>query len=165
MEQLQEYALVARIVSGISTVVLLAVSASVTVLLYRWHRESSKMESSRKMNEELKTYTQMVLESEDLQELEIKSHRWGKLDKNDVKKMYRYFILFNIAYSCLEARNVNAISKPLYEIKMDHWANVTFDEKGFIKQHVFPRGYGNDLRKEFVKRWKTIDDSGTLRNH
>jgi len=130
--------------------------------LYRWQRESSKIDTVRKLHDDLSSYTKLVLENEDLQELEAKNHRGGTLTKGEVVKMYRYFLLFNSSYSIFEAGSRNAIRSEAYHAEMNNVANMTYEEREFIKKHVFPRGYENGFRGCILDLWKQIDLSGTL---
>ena len=160
--KLEDYAHIATIVSGVSTVILLAISTGVAYFVYRWHRESSLVINHRQIQEDLRHYNFLVLENKDLQKLEGQRHRWGKLDEDDVVKMYHYFIMLNISYSAYECMKRKAISKPVYESKINNTANLTFIDREFILQHVFPRGYENGFKKEITDRWRKIENSGTL---
>ncbi|MEE9337489.1 MAG: hypothetical protein V3U87_05370, partial [Methylococcaceae bacterium] len=154
---LEDYA---KIVTSIGTILILCISVIIAFLLYRWQRESSKIDTVRKLHDDLSSYTRLVLENEDLQELEAKNHRWGALSKEEVVKMYRYFLLFNSSYSVFEARNKNAIRLEMYLSEMNNVANMTYEEREFIKKHVFPRGYENGFRKCILDLWAEIDKSG-----
>ena len=101
---LQDYSHYATIISGITSIILLTVSSIVAIFVYKWNRENGRIETTRKLSEDLRHYNELVLHNEDLQELVSKSHRWGNLEKEGVIKMYRYFILFNIAFSMYEAK-------------------------------------------------------------
>ena len=159
---LEDYANIAKIVTSVGTVFILCISATIAFLLYRWQRESAKIDTIRKLHSDLLAFTQLVLANDDLQEMEAKNHRWGTLTKKEVVKMYRYFILFNSSYHIYEAGSRNAIRSEAYHSELNNVANITYEEREFIKQHVFPRGYENGFRKCIVSLWERIDQSGTL---
>ena len=120
------------------------------------------MDSIRKQNDDLRAYNLLVLENDFLQDMETNNHRWGKLEKHDVKKMYSYFILFNVSYNLYDAYSNNSIDEDVYKAQLDNTANTTYRERDFILQHVFPRGYKKSFCGEIESRWKNISESGTL---
>jgi len=161
---LETLASISKIVSSIASVLLLGVSVTVGIFVYKWQRESSKISCIQKLHDDLRFYNQLVLENDDLQDMEVKLHRWGTITKDEVKKMYYYFILFNVTYNSYEAANRGAINKLVYESQVNNVANTTYDEREFIKKHVFPRGYENGFRKIILSKWELIDSTGTLPN-
>jgi uncharacterized membrane protein len=159
---LEESAQIAKIITSLVSVFLLTISVIVAVSVYRWQRHKEKIDTARRLAEDLRHYNELVLKNEDLQEIAAASHRWGHLDKKDVVRMYRYFVLFNVALSLFEAKGKKAVNTATYEAQMNTFANTTFADKDFVKQHVFPRGYTKEFRKEIGDRWLLIDRDGTL---
>jgi hypothetical protein len=159
---LQEYSWVAQIISSIVNILLVGVSTSVAVYVYRWHRESAKVETIRRLSEDLRHYNELVLSNEDLQELATENHPWGKLQKDDIRRMYRYFTYLNIAVNMFEARARGAVDMNKYESHINNTANLTFKDREFIKQHVLPCGYAKVFREELLYRWERIDRGGSL---
>src|SRR4051794_38741782 len=100
---LEEWSWVATIVSSAVNIVLVTVSTLVAVYVYRWHRESARIESSRKLQDDLQYFNALVLGNEDLQALAVETHPWGSITKDDVIRMYRHFIWLNIANTMFDA--------------------------------------------------------------
>jgi hypothetical protein len=152
---LQETAWLAQIVSGAFSIVFVGIMAMVAVSVYRWHRQNAKIETTRRISEDMRHYNQLVLASDELQALAIETHRWGTLTKEEVIRMYRYFIYLNISVSAYQARLRSAIDEPDYESVMNNTANITFNDRAFIKQHVLPRGYS---KKSEMNSYKDGDE-------
>jgi uncharacterized membrane protein len=159
---LSDWADIARIVTSIASVLVLAASATAAVLVYRWQRKLARIEATRKLNDDNRAYNLLVIENEDLQSLDAQRHRWGQLENSDVKKMFSYFILVNISYNLYEAYLNNAVDKNVYRSQLDNCANTTYLEKDFVLQHVFPRGYKEGFCNEIKERWEAISKDGTL---
>nr|VFJ58915.1 MAG: hypothetical protein BECKDK2373C_GA0170839_106830 [Candidatus Kentron sp. DK] len=85
---LEQISQIAGIISSIGTVIILAISATVAVLIYRWQRESAKIEAFRRLSEDRWQYNQLVLDlflnNENLQESVSKSHGCEHLEKQDI---------------------------------------------------------------------------------
>lgn len=128
---LEEYAHIARIITSFVSVFILAISAVVAISVYRWYREKEKIDTARKLAEDLRHWNELVLANEDLQEIAAATHRWGHLKKEDVIRMYRYFVLFNVAHSLFEANKKKAVGTETYEAQMNNFSNTTFADKVF----------------------------------
>ena len=81
---LQEYSAIATIAASVATLVFIGASTVVAIFAYRWHVENAKIETTRKLAEDLRYYNDLVLSNEDLQQLVAASHRWGSLSKEEV---------------------------------------------------------------------------------
>lgn len=157
---LSEWADVARIVSSIGTIVILATSVYIAYRVHRWQRDSAKAQAQSQFSEQMRHFNFLILESEELQALEAKHHPWGKLSCQEVKNMYRYFVLLNVAHSLLAAKNSKNIDEEAFESHMTNFANMMFDEREFIKKHCLPRGYPKVFRQELINRWESRDKNG-----
>lgn len=159
---LEDYAAIASIIASIATVLILGTSASVALMLYIWHRDSAKAANARILNEDRRHLNELMLSNQQLHDLEIKRHRWGRLNKDEVVLMYTYLMYLNIAHSALEAYKRNALGRETFESHINNTANLTHKDRDFINQHVLPRGYGIGFQSELKNRWGEIDKNGTL---
>jgi hypothetical protein len=159
---LQEYAWLAQIVSALVNLLLVSISTGVAIYVYKWHREVARLETSSRFQEALRSYNELVLENDEMQDLTIQTHPWGSLEKTEVVRMYRYFLWLNISVALYDAKIRNAVDKPTYESHINNTANLTFKDREFIKQHVLPRGYPKAFREELMRRWNQIDKGGSL---
>ncbi len=157
---LKDFAAIAEIITSVATVLILGTSATVAVMLYKWHRDTAKISNNRLLNENLRHYNELMISNEQLQDLDIKRHRWGNLEKDELIMMYQYFIYLNLTQSAFKARK--ALDNEVFESQLNNAANLTYKDREFINQHVFPRGYSGGFQSELKKRWEKIYKDGTL---
>ncbi len=136
-----------------------------SIIAYRNTNEWRKADNIRQTHENISQYINLVLNSKDLQDEIAMNHQsvlsritGSETDKtrfgrNDVVKMFRYFILLNIMYSSYEAKRHKLISDYPYETQMKNFAHITFSDRIFIEKHVLARGYPEEFCCELKLRW------------
>ena len=103
-------------------------------------------------------FNQALLNDPELLEFEIELHPFGKLTKREMKKVYFYFLRWNVAYSAYTGKG--EMLDRLALSALNNEANISFPDREFIKQHVFGRGYNREFTAEFEKKWEMIEKTG-----
>lgn len=109
-------------------------------------------------NSSWQSFNQVLVGDDQFIEFESQFHPFGKLTHDEVKKLYYYFMRFNVAYAAFQGRD--HFHRKLASSSLRNEANLTFRDRNFIREHVFGRGYDKGFSDQFEENWKLIEDSG-----
>lgn len=98
----------------------------------------------------------MILADEKLLKIEAENHpkELGKIEVENVRKMYLYFCWLNMADNIVRARDEKMIDASQANARLTNISKVLSSDASFIEKHVFPRGYTRQPVIEAVsKQW------------
>ncbi|MGH1439399.1 MAG: hypothetical protein ACRBBR_04730 [Cellvibrionaceae bacterium] len=111
--ELEDWANIARIITSIASLAVLCFTAYIAWSVKKWQIDAAKSNVSSQTTEHMRQYNMLVLSDPDLQDFEAKTHPFKDLSRNNIKKMYRYFILLNVQHSRFIANRTNRVTEPI----------------------------------------------------
>lgn len=147
---LSDYAELASILASGATVLI-------AFWVFLWTIRSEKNNQRRQSNNEMQTYNLAVLQDDNLLKMEAENHPFGYMELEDARKMYRYFLWMTVADNLSKSIDKKFLDKSLLETRFANQARVSFPDRKFIEDNVFPRGYEQDLIDRFRKHWDAIE--------
>ena len=148
-----ENALILKFISiGLSVLAII-----VSGVTYNRQRKLHKYTATNDFNSKWQTFNQSLLADPVFIEFERNLHPFGKLSENEIKKLYFYFMRWNVVYSAFQSGD---LSKGLAQSSLNNEANISFHDRKFIYDHVFGRGYDRNFTKMFEEKWKEIEKNG-----
>ncbi len=151
---LDDWVKIAKIVTSVGSVLILAISTWIAYSIWKLQRDLARSSAISLHVEQMRHWNLLVLENTDLQEFESNHHSWGELSRNEVKKMYRFFILLNVLHSQFSAYQIKAIDENVYSSVLKNIANMTYSNSDFIEKNCFNRGYPDSFKNELRKAWE-----------
>ena len=118
-------------------------------------RNSQVFADTKEFNAAWQIFNQTLVGDEDFIRFEQALHPHGELSTEDIKRVYFYFMRFNVAYSAFEG--TGELSERLAQSAFNNEANLSFHDRDFITKHVFGRGYDRGFADQFIKKWKEIE--------
>ncbi len=128
---------------------------ALAILVFNWTRKSERNSVTRSAQSDWRDYNLAVLADEELQRLEAENHLHDGLTSLEVKKMCIYFIKLNVPYNMWIAQKSDLITNADVDREISNQAALLFDDRDFIKKHIFPRGYDDAFCDLFHAKWKT----------
>lgn len=150
---LELYYFVSQIVGAAGTV-------TVAVLVYIWQKRSTRAQWAATFAEQIRHFNLLVLQDDELQLLEAERHPFRgseKFDESDVRKMYRFFLLLNVAQTMHVASRAGAVDPVSYDALIRNSARMLYADREFIKTHCFVRGYPVRFSEQIEKYWGSFD--------
>lgn len=144
----------------IALVSLILSGAAIAFAAYvHWNqRKLQKHLNTRDFNSAWQGFNQTLVSNDAFVGFERVAHPYGELSEEDVKRLYFYFMRFNVAYSAFIGDK--QLRSKLAESALKNEINVSFKDREFIKRHVFRRGYDSDFAEKFIAGWEKIETTG-----
>jgi hypothetical protein len=151
-------AILSDIPSTLNTLIIL-----VMMMVFLYDRRRSRNEGTSNFQSSMQVFNQAVLNDDDFIKYDCQLHPFGCLSEPEMKKVYYWFLAFNISYAAVQASKHKSMRSKLAKSSLANIANISFGDREFIETHVFSRGYDGDFVKEFKTKWQKIeDDNKTL---
>lgn len=123
-----------------------------------WKQRATQVFSgSRDFNSSWQTFNQTLINDNQLIDFERELHPCGELSRDQMKRVYFYFMRLNVAYSAYSG--TGELNESLANSALNNEANLSFPDRKFIRTHVFGRGYDKDFADQFEARWGDIKKS------
>ena len=136
-----------------SIIISLSALGLATFSLYKQHKSQS-LNVTNNYNKSWQVFNSLLIQDESLIEIERGIHPHGEVSKQDIKRIYYYFLRFNVAYGAFTG--TGEMNSRLAESSLNNEANCTYADQIFIRENVFGRGYNEEFSNEFERRWKII---------
>lgn len=146
--------------------VLLVSALAIAISVYTLNKQSSseKFNGTRDFNALWQVFNQVLSDTEEFVKFERELHPYGDLSREDVLRMYFYFMRFNTVYA--STRNPDQLEGPLAMSALNTEANISYRDRQFVRDHVFGRGYDVAFSQKIEMLWATIQKTGkTLPMH
>lgn len=145
-------AVISDIPSTLNTAIIL-----IMLLVFLNDRRRSRNEGTSNFQSSMQIFNQAVLNDDDFIKYDCQLHPFGDLSEPEIKKIYFWFLAFNISYAAAQASKHKSMRSKLAKSSLTNIANLSFSDRDFIKKHVFTRGYDNKFVQKFEKLWLKID--------
>lgn len=145
-------AVVSDIPSTLNTAIIL-----IMLLVFLNDRRRSRNEGTSNFQSSMQIFNQAVLNDDEFIKYDCQLHPFGDLSEQEIKKVYFWFLAFNISYAAAQASKHKSMRSKLAKSSLTNIANLSFGDRNFIEKHVFTRGYDNEFVLGFKKQWREID--------
>lgn len=144
-------------VTPVEILTLLFASAALALSIYTFirQRRSQVFSGTKDFNSAWQLFNQTLVGDKEFLAFERELHPHGDLSEEDIKRIYFYFMRFNVAYSAFKGSG--ELSMRLAQSALNNEANLSFHDREFIKKHVFGRGYDRGFADKFIKKWAEIE--------
>ena len=134
-----------------------AIALGLTVFNLLRSRSHRNDEGTKGYNASWQVFNQSFLNDPDLIEIECELHPFGKLTHTEMKRVYFWFLRFNVTYSAYRSTHRKFMSTKLAQSSLANEANLSYRDQDFIKKHVFVRGYDKGYTDSIIDLWEQID--------
>jgi hypothetical protein len=124
--------------------------------------KKDRNEGTYNFNQSWQTFNHLVVSEKTFLEIECALHPHGDLTLEEMKRVYFWFLRFNVSYMAHRESTHQSMRKALAKSALNNEANLSYPDRKFIKTHVFTRGYDSDFTKKFCDLWDEIEDNNQV---
>jgi hypothetical protein len=155
---------ISDVIAAASTFLAVLVTVWIAIFVHRSSQSINKLQHIRLVDELWQTVNLAVIENPLLQTLEVETHPFGILTKDQIQRQHFHFLKINVAYTVWTFKEAGIYDTARAETSLLSYCNTTYKDREFIQTHVLSRGYQSLFQEELRKRWKQIEDGKQIKS-
>lgn len=145
-----------QIITMILSILSLAVTSGIAWVIHRWTKRAEESAASREVRAIWQSVNAHVITDIDIQDFEINNLLDTQLNRQEIKKVFYYFMQINAGYTAWYAAHKGIITDNHLKEVVDNTASILYKDREFVQTYCLRRGYEAAFVGEIKNKWEEL---------